>query len=589
MKCIIQYQDDSGTEWLVFDEPIDIIEAASAEDVVSALNRVEESVGQDRYAAGYVTYEAAQGLDPTLTVQPKTELPLVKFGIYTHMERHKTFPQTGSGFDLSGWHPSVELSVYQQHVEKIKEWIAAGDTYQVNYTLHLQGLFRGSASDWFACLWRSQRPRYAAYVEDDGHIFCSASPELFFSLNGKHIVCRPMKGTQGRGRTAAADSVVATRLQESAKDRAENVMIVDMMRNDLGRIAEVGTVHAGPLFDVEKYPTLWQMTSTVRAETHAAFADIMRGLFPCSSITGAPKRRTMEIIRMLEDHPRGIYTGTIGYLSPHHPITGKRERSANFNVAIRTAHIRTATGHVQYGTGGGIVWDSVPEQEHRECQTKALILSRHDIEFALLETLLWRPQQGGFLLRGHEKRVADSARYFDIPFDLEVWRDALAKAVSDLPPTPHRVRVTVSKEGRVRVETYPLLAGRTNWGVEIASQPVRQEDPFLYHKTTYRTTYERIKQQHPDADDVILWNEAGEITESCFANVIALFRGEWCTPPVECGLLNGILRQTLVERNRLKERILTIDQLQAAERVLLINSVRGAIRLHWINAGRGST
>ncbi len=580
MKCIIQYHNKAKTEWLAFDNPVEVACAHEPADVLPLLRQLEAVVQEGFCVAGYMTYEAASGLDPALDTHPRGgNLPLVKFGIYKNMAHHDLFPLCGAEFQVADWCPSLELVAYERNVARIKEWIASGDTYQVNFTFKLKGQLSGSTPGWFANLLHTQRPLYGAYIEDDDHIFCSASPELFFRLEGDQISCCPMKGTRGRGLSSVSDSAVAMQLMQSDKDRAENIMIVDMMRNDLGRIAETGTIAACRLFAVEQYPTLWQMVSTVGARTTAGFADIIQALFPCSSITGAPKKRTMEIIRTLEDQPRGIYTGTIGCLLPSHPATGKHERFGTFNVAIRTAHVQAQSGEVEYGTGSGIVWDSVPEQEHRECQTKALILSESARDFELLETLLWRPGLGWFLLREHEERLSATARYFDFNFDPGAWRTALDTAAANLPATRHRVRATLAKSGEIHVESLPLPLGRTAWRVDLAAEPVDQKDPFLYHKTTHRIVYDQILSQHPDADDVILWNQSGEITESCFANVIVKIDGEWYTPPVECGLLNGVLRQALVKRGRLQERIIRNDDLRSAERVLLINSVRGFITL----------
>lgn len=581
MKCIIQlHSRENGEKWLTFADPVACLAATRPEDVLPVLRRVEEAVAAEGLcAAGYVAYEAAAGLDPALPVHHLESGPLLKMGLYRDAVVQDGLPESGEAYSVRGWEPSLALPEYRQQVERIKEWIASGDTYQVNLTMQLQSVFNGSPMSWFQSLLRSQAPRYAAYLEDESQVVCSVSPELFFRMEGDEIVCRPMKGTCSRGRTEQEDVARARALMSSAKDRAENLMIVDMMRNDLGRIATTGTVVADPLFTVERYPTLWQMTSTVRARTPAGFAEVLRALFPCCSITGAPKVRTMALIRDLEPAPRGIYTGTIGCLMPQHPLSGRRERFATFNVAIRTAHVRKADGQTTYGTGGGIVWDSEAETEHQECETKALILSQSVDEFQLFETLRWGPCGGYFLQTLHEERLASSARYFDFPFDPDLWQAALAEAQQNLPRSRHRVRVTLSATGAFQAQAFELPRERVIWRVGLADAPVLSDNVFLFHKTTQRQMYERFQKQHPDWDDVILWNEKGEITESCVANVLVKLAGEWITPPVECGLLDGTLRRALLRRGQIKERAFTGADLLNAEEILLVNSVRGFIRI----------
>ena len=358
-------------------------------------------------------------------------------------------------------------------------------------------------------------------------------------------------------------------LQRSPKNRAENLMIVDMMRNDLGRIAHAGSVHVPQLFEVERYRTLFQMTSTVRALTDAPVSEIFRALFPSPSVTGAPKVRTMQIIAELEDSPRGIYTGAMGFMAPG--------RKAQFNVAIRTVHIDRTKGSAEYGTGGGITWDSVDREEYEECCTKGLVLMGQAPVFELLETLRWRPVHGYFLLSGHLDRLSQSARYFGLSFDEETVRQQLESAALAFGPAPRRVRLLLDERGDVRVESQPMEPGRRTWRIALARRPVDSASRFLYHKTTNRVVYEQARADFPQHDDVILWNENGEVTESCLANVVARVRGEWITPPVSCGLLPGVYRRRLLERGWIRECVIRVDELKNAERLCLINSVRGRI------------
>jgi len=375
-----------------------------------------------------------------------------------------------------------------------------------------------------------------------------------------------MKGTAPRGRTLEEDERQARWLQTSNKNQAENIMIVDMVRNDLGRIAMPDTVEVSDLWHLEKYPSLFQLTSTVKSRTQASLEDIFAALFPCASVTGAPKVRSMEIIRELEQGPRGAYTGAIGLIGP-----GRRAR---FNVGIRTVDIDTVAGKATYGTGSGVVWDSVAREEWRECFTKALVLRPPPPEFQLLETILWDPEQGFVLLERHLRRLEESAAYFGFPCDPpEVTRE-LDQASRNLPRQPHRIRLLVSNQGTVRVESAPLEPHKKPWRLAVAAEPVDSANPFLFHKTTCRQVYRDHRKRFPGHDDVLLWNEQGEITESTLANVVVLRQQRWVTPPVDCGLLAGTFRAELLAQGRIEEETVELQDLTSLESVYLINSVR---------------
>jgi para-aminobenzoate synthetase/4-amino-4-deoxychorismate lyase len=366
---------------------------------------------------------------------------------------------------------------------------------------------------------------------------------------------------------------MAAALHASEKNRAENVMIVDMVRNDMGRVADKGSVRVPNLFDIEKYPTLYQMTSTVTSATSASFAEIMKALFPCASITGAPKIRTMEIIRELEPDPRGIYTGCIGLLSPG--------RHAEFNVAIRTVWLDKTRKSAEYGVGGGIVWDSDAGNEYEECRVKTAVLTADTPDFDLIETMLWEPGSGYFLLDLHLERLRQSAEYFGFPVDLpsvraRVMLEADAHRNAAGAATPARVRLLLSEAGEVNLDWDPL-PGTPRSGprrVTLAGSAIDRKDRFLYHKTTRRQTYDEAKQDHPHCDDVLLWNSAGEVTESTIANIVVETGGKRITPPVECGLLPGVFRQWLLDHGEIEEGIIKVEDLRKAGRIFLVNSVR---------------
>jgi para-aminobenzoate synthetase/4-amino-4-deoxychorismate lyase len=377
-----------------------------------------------------------------------------------------------------------------------------------------------------------------------------------------------MKGTAARGLTFRRDAQFREGLRRSAKDRAENAMIVDMMRNDMGRVAETGSVVVESAFDVEKYPTVYQMTSTVRARTAEPFGRIVEALFPCASITGAPKVRTMQIIRELEPSPRGAYTGCIGYLTP--------AGSARFSVAIRTAVIDRAAGTAEYGVGGAIVWDSDQANEYIECQTKAAVLQAEAPEFDLLEAILHEGERGYFLLDEHLGRLAESAEYFDFAVDLPAIRQRLVEFAGHLGGEPAKVRLSLGRTGRVTVESVPLsaIALPTPLRLKLADQAVDDRNVFLYHKTTCRSVYESAYACRGECDDVVLWNTHGQVTETTRANIVVELDGRLVTPPVECGLLAGVFRGHLLRTGEIAERIVTVDDLGRAGRIWAVNSVR---------------
>ena len=345
-------------------------------------------------------------------------------------------------------------------------------------------------------------------------------------------------------------------------------MIVDMMRNDLGRIARRGSVGVAAAFAVEKYPTLLQMTSTVTARSNAPNVEIFKAVFPPASITGAPKLRTMEIIGELEPDPRGVYTGCIGYLAPG--------RKASFNVAIRTVCIDRTTGRAEYGVGGGIVWDSSDVGEYAECRTKAAVLTAEIPRFELLETLLWDRRDGYFLLEGHLRRLADSAEYFSFAVDMETLRRRLDDFGMALADGRHRVRLCVNRQGAATLESVPLAVPPEAriYRLRLADRPMDRRNPFLYHKTTHRGFYPAISPAAGEYDDLVLWNEQGEATETTIANLVIEHDGRRITPPVESGLLPGVFRRHLLESGEIVEAVVTLDDLRRAERVFAVNSVR---------------
>ncbi|HEX2094404.1 MAG TPA: aminodeoxychorismate synthase component I [Longimicrobiaceae bacterium] len=546
------------------------VTAARVEEVVPALRRIEEAVSRGLHAAGFLAYEAAPAFDPALaTHPPDPRLPLLWFALFeSREERSPSDDLPDEEFSLGEWCPSLDEVGHAERVRTIRELTAAGDTYQVNFTLRLRTPFHGSDLGLYRTLCSAQRSAYCALLRVGGVSVVSASPELFFRWAGGELELRPMKGTRPRGRWSREDDALAAELVASPKERAENLMIVDLLRNDAGRISEWGSVHVPRLFEVERYETVHQLTSTVRSRTRpgTTLVDVLRALFPCGSVTGAPKVRTMEIIRELEAGPRGVYTGAVGFVSPGEAV---------FNVAIRTLVVDRGAGEAELGVGSGVTYDSDAAAEYRECLEKARFTVEPPREFDLLETMLYEPEGGFFLLDGHLERLDASARRFGFRCDPDRVRRALCGAVAGTADRPLRVRLLLGRGGEARVEVAPLPPETSAPArVVLSTRPVDSRDPLLYHKTTRREVYESRAAEHPGCDDVILVNERGEVTESTVANVIARIGGALVTPPLDAGLLPGVFREYLLHRGEIHERTLRPGDLRRAEELYLVNSVR---------------
>jgi para-aminobenzoate synthetase/4-amino-4-deoxychorismate lyase len=529
-----------------------------------------------------VAYEAAPAFDPALGVRTGSaagdRIPLLWFGLFRSPRRLPGGGVPGAGaFRVSEWQPSLARAEYEGRVRAVRAAIADGATYQVNLTLRLRAHFAGDDFAWYRTLRDAQRAPYAAYLDLGRWHILSASPELFFRWDpgSGRIVTRPMKGTSRRGRWLEEDARHAEILRSSAKERAENVMIVDLLRSDLGRIAAPGTVRVPELFTIETYPTVLQMTSAVEASPRpgTTLDDVFAALFPCGSVTGAPKVATMGLIADLEDSPRGVYCGAIGYVAPG--------GEAVFNVAIRTVVVDAETGTAAYGVGGGVTWDSTADAEYREIEAKAAVLTEPARDFDLLETLRL---EGGeyYLLERHLARLSASALYFGVPLDEAEVRAALLSYAGARRRIPRRVRLVVAPDGAVRVEGVPLnsLSPDEPLPVSLARSPVSRSDRFLFHKTTRRAVYDERRRAGGDGVfDVLLQNEEGEVTEFTTGNLaVAMEAGlPWWTPPRGCGLLAGTLRAELLERGVLRERVIRVDDLAHASRLYFLNSVRGVL------------
>lgn len=617
---IFDFVDKSGhKKRRVFRDPIKIISTDTVNEVITSLEEVQSFVQKGYYAAGYVSYEASPAFDAAHTVLPDHKMPLVWFGIFADPDKcDEPDTEKKNGFTIGSWKSDTSREQYQDCIQKIKHAIACGDTYQVNYTMRLRSSFAGDDLAYYQSLLNLQQSNYSAYLNIGRFRILSLSPELFFSIkssrsaaaqsvvengqkdhflvNGKTITTRPMKGTIQRGRWLREDKEFAAWLAASKKNQAENVMIVDLLRNDLSRIPGISSVQVPRLFEIESYPTVYQMTSTVTAtvKNETTFVDVLKALFPCGSITGAPKISTMSLIAELEQNPREIYCGTIGVIEPN--------GDAMFNVAIRSVLIDSETGLAEYGVGGGITWDSTTDGEYAEAFTKAALLRESPKPFELLESL--KLQHGEYVLLGrHLNRLTMSAKFFDIPIDLEVIKDKLQDHAISHGESTRKVRLLVSQHGEVRVESILLnelpsgvqgakgvtgvkglqnvQGAQTLKAVALANTPISKEDRFLYHKTTRRDVYTQHQKEHPNVYDVLLWNGDGQITEFTNGNIVLEMDSRKFTPPRDCGLLAGTFRAELLEQGMIKEKVLTRPDLERATRIWLINSVRGWVQVRF--------
>ncbi|NNJ47234.1 MAG: aminodeoxychorismate synthase component I [Acidimicrobiia bacterium] len=552
-----------------FVDPVDVLAAHSIDEIAGVVAGAEGHAEEGRWVAGFLSYEAAAGFDPVLvTHDPVDGLPLAWFAVFDERLVDPAWPEAVP-YEMGEWEPDQDRAAHAAALGAIHQRIGTGDTYQVNYTMRMRGRFSGDRLGAYGDLISAQSGGFGAFIDLGDYQVLSASPELFFHWDESGITTRPMKGTVGRGRWPAEDESRRLWLEASEKDRAENLMIVDLLRNDLGRIAEYGSVEVDGLFGIERFETLWQMASTVRAVPRpgATLMDVLQALFPSGSVTGAPKARTMEIIRELEATPRGLYCGAVGLLAP----PGSGEPRAQFNVAIRTVVIDDRTGTAEYGTGGGITWDSVAASEYDEAIVKAAVLTHRPPEFSLLETMRWRPESGIDRWESHFERLRASAGYFGfpVPDDIEAALAGLG-GEEDL-----RVRLLLTRAGEVSFETAPLEHRPDPVRLAIDTQRVSSGNVLLFHKTTHREVYETAATRHPGADDVVLVNEHGLATETTRANLAVRLGDDWLTPPLADGCLPGVYRAELIEAGRLREESVPSAALLEAEELAVVSSLRG--------------
>lgn len=595
-SIFLENNRDGGNRQAAFryQNPIEMITAISADELIIAIKRIEECLGDGYHVAGWMSYEAGLCLeDKLMPLLPEVlESPLLTMGVFKSREimdfqdaQHywKTRGDL-SGFELKNLHLSEDRADYAEKFEKIQNYLTAGDIYQVNYTLKAKFDFEGSREAFYASLRKAQQVEYAAYIESDEYTILSLSPELFVRKDGNKLKAKPMKGTGKRGRSAQEDQDLCQELYNSVKDRAENLMIVDLLRNDLSKFAKAGSVNVPKIFEVEKYKTLFTMTSTVRAEIKDGISacDVMTSIYPCGSVIGAPKIRAQEIIAELESHQRGVYTGAIGYFTP--------EGDMCFSVPIRTLTI-DHEGHGELGLGGAIVADSQAEDEYDECLLKAAFVMAEHPDFDIIESLRWSLREGYPHLRAHMERLEKSSAYFSYTCDVEKIEKELLQHASFLQNEGdefYKVRLLVSREGHAtitseKIETadiddIPLIV--------LSDDAIDSQDKFFYHKTTRRQFYQSqliAYRNKYGCHDVIFKNEKGELTEGSYTNLFIKKDGVFYTPPIESGLLNGIYRHHMLGSQNIKtqEKKLYPDDLESADEVFVSNAVRGLQKVNF--------
>ena len=577
MRLRFDFANAEGVvEPLMFSAPQRVIIARAISDVAGAMDEVDRELRDGKYVAGFVSYEAASGFESSLVTQPPTELPLVVFGVFDAPVPAPPLTEDAAAPDIE-WQSVISPADHRRGVGTIRAAIEEGETYQINYTFRLEAsVDPASVAPLYSSLARAERVPYGALLDLGDWKLLSLSPELFFRADFRsgRIITQPMKGTAARGLWLEDDDARAEQLAKSDKNRAENVMIVDLARNDVTRVAEIGSVRATSLFHVDRYSSVLQMVSTVegRLTPGTSLGDIFRALFPAGSITGAPKSSSMRLIAALEHAPRGAYCGAIGFAGPG--------GEAVFNVAIRTVTARK-DGRAEYGVGGGITWDSEAGDEYAEALSKAACLVVRP-EFELLETLRF---EGGEAVRldKHLERLFRSAVYFGFAIDHNRVRAEVAAQLRRLRTGTLRVRIRVTRSGDAIVEHHDFGPKPADiQRIALADSPIDRNDRFLYHKTTARAVYDRHAAEDPDAFDVLLWNHKGELTEFTRGNLVVERQGRRLTPPRECGLLAGTFRNELVDRGKVAEAIVTVGDLEHASRLWFVNSLR-----EWVEVSRG--
>lgn len=552
----------------LFTKPIKELKTRDIDQVEALLREVEAYQEAGFYAVGYVSYEAAPAFEKKLAVHPAPLMGeyLLYFTIHEEVET-LPFPEDYEAVDLpANWKEEVEAPAYQEAIKTIHHHIRQGDTYQVNYTVQLSQELKADPLAIYNRLVVEQKAHYNAFIQHDDVSILSISPELFFEQDDRLLTTRPMKGTTRRGLTNQADLKEAAWLEADPKNRAENMMIVDLLRNDMNRISEIGSEQVTRLCQVEQYSTVWQMTSTIESRLRAEIdlVQTFRALFPCGSITGAPKISTMEIIHKTEKAPRGVYCGTIGILLPK----GKRI----FNVAIRTLQMQG--DQAIYGVGGGITWDSKWESEYQETKQKSAVLYRQEPRFELLTT--GRIHQGELtFLEQHLTRLREASRYFAYPFNEPKLLNELQEELAHVDPSlDYRCRIALQKNGTFHLVITELTDLPASYlQAQLTEQKLDLATPFTYFKTSQR---DHLSQSDHEQ---IFHLPDGSLLETTIGNLVLEIEGQLYTPPAHLPLLDGIYRRHLLETQQVEEKLLTLNDLTDADRIYACNAIRGLYEL----------
>lgn len=552
--------------------PQQVFEAHQLADVHKVIALAQQSAVAGNYVVGGVAYEAAPAFDPALPVQPSPGFPLAEFHVFSPSQIELWSTAKLSGLAPSdGFNPWLSVSSghdFNRAFNQVRVAIEQGEFYQINLTTRLRAN-NSHHESWalFQHLYLAQPAEQSLYLRGRGFNAISLSPELFFDWDGTTLKTAPMKGTRKPQQGGFG------RLSDSEKDRAENVMIVDLLRNDLAKVCKPRSVQVVSLFDVMHLPTVDQMTSSISGDTRpgTTLADVFAALFPCGSVTGAPKKQSMLRIAQWEQAPRKLYCGALGVLSPG--------GHARFNVPIRTVIEQNA--QLEYGVGSGITWYSTPEDEHREWWQKTEFLRQATRDFQLLETL--RLENGHWHnLSAHIARMQHSADVFAFSFQAPAVLDQLLALAQSYPAGEYRGRLLCTATGETAVEVYPFEHNQGPVTLRMANAPMRTRPEFLLNKTTHRPEYDHFAAQaQPGEFDVLLFNARGYLTESCRCNLLLKINGKFLTPQIcddtQTYLLPGVLRARLLGENTIQQARLTIEDLTTAEEVWLINSLRGWI------------
>ena len=569
-------KDKENKYSFLFINPHKIIACQDSDQLDTCLDQLTRAVNKGWHAAGFISYEAGWHLQSLDKTKHSYSFPLLWFGLFSKPIRVRNFretkpylslPDTTNNSTLTKLHLNTTKNGYYQDIMRIRKLIAQGQTYQVNYTMKYKFNFTGSPVSLYRKLRAIQPISYGALINTGENQILSFSPELFFRKKNNSIMVQPMKGT--------ASPEHGAKLSADPKNQAENIMITDLMRNDLGKISRIGSVETYDVFKTHKYSTLQQLTSSVRSQLlpEISWQKIFGSLFPCGSVTGAPKISTMKIIKSLEKEDRNIYTGAIGYFSPNN--------QAVFNVAIRTILLQGKQGEM--GVGGGITYDSDPGKEWEECRLKALFLLKSN--FQLIETMGWSYSTGIPLLLLHLKRLKKSAAYFGFSYDQAKINCLLAEYTSTLEAKKSwKIRLLLKNNGAIFLQSEALphpAAGRTL--VAISALQTDPDDPFLPHKTTERRLYNRELEHYKKRGyyDVLFTNNRGEITEGAISNIFIKRGSRYYTPPVRCGLLPGVYREYFIRQHRgsVTVKPLRVSDLYSADAIFLTNAVRGMVQV----------